>query len=273
MVTAEEFQTMAEELLQRQPASFDTLYAIAERVLRPSLNRWCREDDTLRGRGCEEDIMQEIHIRLIKTTVTGFLLRNGVDGPVNDDPEGFEDWMFTVAHNVQRDYARRARLVAWRTTGLQEAQLSDEENPYDTGEERQRQEKLAEAFSIVLEADVQIYKVLTWLDQCLFIIQLDVTKIRSNELILQSFENKTLYEMYDQLLQGAGQLSWLRITNGQKDHLQTALDAPYDDRHSYGHMKYSEFFMKKGGKATISDWVNRMNNMIKRVMSDEACNS
>ena len=38
-------------------------------------------------------------------------------------------------------------------------------------------------------------------------------------------------------------------------------------------MKYSEFFMKKGGKATISDWVNRMNNMIKRVMSDEACNS
>lgn len=222
---------------------------------------------------CEEDIMQEIHIRLIKTTVTGFLLRAGVDGPVNNDPEGFEDWMFTVAHNVQRDYARRVRLVTWRTTGLQEAQLSDEENPYDTGEERRRQEKLSEAFRIVLEADVQIYKVLTWLAQCLFIIQLDVTKIRSNELILQHYEDKTLYEMYEQLLQGSCQLRWLRITGSQQRHLQAALDAPYDDLHSYGDMKYREFFIKKGGKATISDWVNRMNTMIKRVMSHEACNS
>jgi hypothetical protein len=56
-------------------------------------------------------------------------------------------------------------------------------------------------------------------------------------------------------------------------HLQEALDAPYDRQRCYGHVKYREFFMKKGGKATISDWVNRMNSMIKRVTAHEASNS
>jgi DNA-directed RNA polymerase specialized sigma24 family protein len=273
MVTVEEFHTMAEELLYRQPACFDTLYGIANRVLRSSVERWCREDGDLKGRGCEDDVMQEIHIRLIKTTVTRFLLRDGVQGPYNDDPAGFEDWMFTVAHNVQRDYARRVRLVTMRTTDLEEAELADRKDPYQTGEDRQRTERLAEAFQIVLSSDTQIYKVLTWMAQCLFIVELDVTRIQSNELILQQFADKSLYDMHEQLLRSARNLPWLQISPDQQRHLQEALDAPYDRQRCYGHVKYREFFMKKGGKATISDWVNRMNSMIKRVTAHEASNS
>ena len=273
MVTGEEFHIMAEELLHRQPARFDMLYTVADRVLRSGVDFWCGADETLRGKGCEEDIMQEIQIRLIKNTVSHFLLRDGVEGPFNDDPEGFEDWMFTVAHNVQRDYARRVRMVTMRTTGLQEAAQTDGEPACDAGGDRERTERLAEAFRIVLDADTKVYKVLTWMAQCLFIIRLDVTKIRSNELIVQTFGEKSLYDMHEQILQSARYLPWLRITPAQRQRLQEALDAPYDARRSYGHVKYREFFMKKGGKATISDWVNRMNNTIKRVMAHEAYNS
>jgi len=36
-----------------------------------------------------------------------------------------------------------------------------------------------------------------------------------------------------------------------------------------GEVRYGEFFMSKGDKQTISDWVNRIDNMIKGRMKYE----
>lgn len=273
--STEEFNIMLDELLHSQPASFGMLCSIAEKTLRPSVRRWCATDAALAGQEFEDDIMNEIHIRLIKTCVSSFLLRGGVDAPVNADPVGFKNWMFKVALNIKRDYSNQVRKVTMHTrpVGEEEVLPAPEEADPQSALADARQERLCRAFAIVLGADVQVYKVLTWMAQCLFILEQDITKIRSNELLLESFQSKTLFEMHEALLRAANQISWLQISETQNQRLLKALNMPYDDERPYGAVEYSEFFMKKGGKATISDWVNRMNSMIKRVMTNEALNS
>lgn len=269
--TKEEFDTMVQELLYQESVSFDMLCSIAEKTLRPSVKYWCRTEDCLRGRGYEDDIMQEIYLRLMKTTVAYFLLREGIDGPYNDDPEGFEDWMFRVADNLKRDFANKVRSRDFKTEYIDDPSLASVSDSGHT-EEDDHTERLMQAFSIVLSADLSVYKILTWLAQFIFILDSNVTKIESNELIISAFENKTLYEMYDMLLSAAKRIPWIVITQQQNEKILAALRKKREDGVSYGETVYKNFFMKHSGevsgKKSISDWMNRMNNMIKRKADD-----
>ncbi len=269
--THEEFALMVNELLYSDPISFDALCRIAEKTLRPLVISWCKTEDCLRGRGFEDDIMQNIHLHLIKTTVNFFLLHKGIDGPYNNDPEGFERWMVTVAKNLKRDFANQVRGRDFKTAAMDDPSIisapaaDDKEDGID---------KLKEAFAIALDADVSVYKVLTWLAQAIFVLDTGVTKIKSNELILDAFEDKTLYEMYEMLLIAAKRIPWLEITCAQNDKILKALRKMHISGVSYGETRYSDFFMKSNGKPSgkksISDWVNRMNGLIKRESDPES---
>lgn len=271
--TTDEFETMVQELLYCDPVSFDTLCQIADKTLRPSVINWCKAEDCLRGRGYEDDIMQEIHLRLMKTTVDYFLLRDGIDGPYNNNPEGFEDWMFRVADNLKRDFANKVRNRDFKTEDIDDPNVisTPDDGDYDAEE---RIDRLKEAFSIVISADVNIYKVLTWLAQFIFILDANVTKIKSNELIIVAFENKTLFEMYDMILTASKRIPWIVISKTQNDRILEALRKKRSGDVSYGETKYKEFFMKHNGevsgKKSISDWVNRMNDMIKKKTDPQA---
>lgn len=272
--TAEEFDTMIAELLYEEPVSYDMLCQIAEKTLKSSIRRWCAADYDLRGKGYEDDIFQDTVIRLVKTCISGFLLRGGVNGALNRDMEGFKNWMFRIALNVKRDYANEVRGIAFRTQVLEEGEeddIPDPTNPTSIYDD-DSVDRLSQAFAIVLDSDIQVYKVLTWLAQSMLIIGCDVSKIQSNDMILQSFENRTLRDMRNILFASAKHIPWMRITPQQRRRIDTALKKPYDEQSVYGDIMYKEFFMQKGGKATISDWANRMNNMIRRVMTDAACN-
>jgi hypothetical protein len=182
--TQEEFDTMVEQLLGGRLDSYDMLCTIADRVLRPSVIRWCNTDDTLRGRGLEEDIMQEIHTKLLLNVVTRFLRRNGPEGELNRDPEGFQAWMFTVARNVKRDFANKLRAQDIKTRELEGAEaetLSSE----DLAGQQTHVDRLRQSFDVVLSADAGVHKVLTWLAQSLYILELDVTKIQSTQIVLE----------------------------------------------------------------------------------------
>ena len=126
---------------------------------------------------------------------------------------------------------------------------------------------MRQAFAIVILADVSVYKVLTWIAQFIFVLECDVTKIKSNEMIISAFGNKTLYDMYDMILVASQKIPWITITQEQNEKILQALRKKRVDDVSYGETKYKEFFMKQdgeiSGKKSISDWVNRMNNMIK----------
>lgn len=266
--TRDEFDAMVDELLYHEPISFDMLCHIAEKTLKPSVVNWCRSEDCLRGRGYEDDIMQEIHLRLIKTTVDYFLLRDGINEPFNNNPEGFEDWMFRVADNLKRDFANRIRNRDFKTEDINDPAIGEISfDDYDDNSE-EHIERLKQAFSIVLSSDVSVYKILTWLAQFVFILDENITKIKSNELIIAAFEDKTLYDMYFMLLNASKKIPWLTVTKEQNEKILLALRKNRDGNVSYGETKYKNFFMKHNGevsgKKSISDWMNRMNDMIKR---------
>lgn len=268
--TREEFDTMVSQLLYQEPICFDMLCHIAEKTLRKTVKVWCDMELCLQGRSYEEDIMQKIHLRLIETTVTYFLLRDGVTGKYNDDPEGFEDWMFRVGENIKKDFANKVRGVDFKTADIEDPMLENlPANPGDGYEEDQdRQEALKQAFDIVLSADVSVYKVLTWLARSVFMLEQDVTAIQSNELVLTAFADKTLNNMYDMLLEAAFKISWLRITEEQDAKIRAALRKKARGGVLYGEMCYRAFFMKHNGavsgKKSISDWMNRINEMIRK---------
>ncbi len=268
----EEFDIMVCQLLYSEPVCFDMLCHIADKTLRRAVHRWCRDDDCLCGRGYENDILQQTHLHLIKSAVGGFLLRDSEDGSVNYDPAGFKNWMFTVAKNVKRDFADRVRGRDYRTESLETsaAQNVPAASPEET---RERIETLKQALSLALSADASVYKVLTWLAQFVFMLDSDLTKIKSNERLVDLFQDKTLYEMYDMVMSASGRIPWLQITKEQNERLLTALGKPWDGNKVYGEVTYQTFFMKqngeKSGKKSISDWVNRINTFIKRKMDEQ----
>jgi len=266
-----EFDVMVDELLYREPISYDMLCCIADKVLRKNVSIWCSTDSCLRGRGYEEDIMQEIYLRLIKTTISKFLLKDGADGSVNNDPSGFGAWVYTVGQNIKNDFSNKVRGIDFKTENFDdslEEKFVAPEQELDTTDEKQ--EQLKEAFSIILSANVNIYKVLTWLAQFVFVINEDITKIESNDEIVLMFEEKTLFQMYDMLLSFSKNITWIDITDSQNARILKALNETWNDDIVYGDVKYKEFFMKymgeKSGKKSISDWMYRMNSMIKRKM-------
>jgi len=266
--TRDEFDVMVNELLYKDPISFDMLCQIAEKTLRPSVVNWCKTEDCLRGRGYEDDIMQEIHLRLMKTTVDYFLLRDDIEGPYNDNPEGFEDWIFFVAKNIKRDFANKIRNRDFTTDDIDDPAIGEIPSSDYEDDTEENVYRLKQAFSIVISSDVGIYKVLTWLAQFIFILEYDISKIKSNELIIAAFENKNLYDMYDMILTASNKIPWIVITREQNEKILEALRKKRTGNVSYGETKYKDFFMKHNGevsgKKSISDWMNRMNDMIKR---------
>ena len=163
--TREEFDIMVNQLLNKEPISFDMLCEIADKTLRPSVINWCKKEDCLRGRGYEDDIMQEIKLRFIKTTVSHFLLRDGIRGAYNNDPDGFEDWMFRVADNLKRDFANKIRKRDFKTEDIDDpAVVTLHVDDHDEGEEHI--ERLKEAFSIVILSSRLIVPALILMRYC-----------------------------------------------------------------------------------------------------------
>lgn len=254
----EEFDTMFREIVNEEPICYDTLLVISERMLIGSVRKWCNSDSALYGRQYEEDIMQEIQIRLIKNCVTGFFLRNGEP---NYDPDGFSNWIFTLAINVKNDFAKKVRRIQF----IEMKELDGEEEPCYEDENYSSDEtfeRLNRAFEIVIESDSKIYKVLTWIAQLIIIVNSNVTKIESNEILIERFDSMTLDAMFLLLVQQATRIPWLKLKRQQLIFIKERLDETSDDGRRIGEKVYSDFYMKKGAKASISDWVNRLNNYV-----------
>lgn len=267
--TEEEFHVMADEVLCKSSdePSFDMLAYIAEKTLRSFVIARCMQDSRLRGRDYDGDIMESIHLRLQKTIIDYFLLRDDIETPYNDNPSGFQSWLFTVASNIIKDFAARIAREDERIVNIDDFH-PDTPNPNHSEDMDEHRERLKKAFCIVLSSDVKVYKVLTWIAQFLFIISDDVTKIESNDLIIEAFEKKTLYDMYGMILEASCEIPWIEVTPEQNEKIVSALNKEFKDGVTYGQSTYGMFFMKNGkspdGKKSISDWVNRMNDIIRR---------
>ena len=265
-ITQEEFDRIVHEMTAEKPARYDTLCAVAERLLWRKLERRVASTPALARCCTAEDLLSEVYIRLIKCTIPNCLSR---DDTLNNDPEGFARWVYTVAGNICRD---KCRSAAARQTVALDADPDDEDAPYlqiaDPDAELpfevdESTDMLRAAFERVLDMDVQVYKIITWAAQAVLILSADVTKIQSNELMIRAYEHMTLSEMWASVTAASARIPWLKISAAADDRLRKMLAAPFSKDVRYGDMVYADFFMKKGAKASISDWVNRINSGLK----------
>ena len=267
--TVEEFNCMVNELLYLEEARFDMLVVIAERTLLPSIKKWCSTVPLLSCAEGYRDVMQDVHIKLIQKVIPRFLKKDGANGPVNNDPKGFKNWLFEVARNTFYDRVYEINRISNSSVDPDGLDIVGETD-VPTVDIIAREEELARAFDIVLDCNVSVYKTLTWIAEGVFMIRSESTAIEAKALIEKAFSQKTLYEMRDMIIAASDKVSWMKFTPSQKKRIDDALDAPFDEDRCYGEVQYSDFFMKKGGKATISDWINRMNSYVKRGMENEA---
>lgn len=264
---------MIDELLYSEKVSFNMLCNIAEKTLRPRIEYLCRTDKYLRGREYEDDIMQDIHLRLMRKTVTKFLLKDGVDGPVNNDPEGFKSWLFTVGDNIYRDVAKKVRGDDFRSEDIEDEKfinIPSGDDPYVPEEER---ETLKKAFDVILSSRSNIYKILTWLALNLIMLEHDMPKIKANGVLISNFEEMTLNDMYDFILAYTKRIPWLEITPEQELRIVKKLGKKWNAEDTFGEIRYKEFFMlcngEKSGKKSVSDWMYRMNELIKEKFGED----
>ena len=266
--TDDDFDIMIAELTGREPR-FDKLFEIAEATLMPWIKSRCASSKILRGREADEEIMQRVRLRLSKSVVTRFLFKEDCE-KLNRDPDGFKSWMFTMAKRIFRDtetaygkYDQFSRgFEDWEEDTLSDSGGIDEDAGLDYARER-----LNRAFGIVLDSDKKAYIVLTWLVQSLHILDYDCSKIWSTRKMEEELGKKTLFEMRDMALELSGRLPWLEMSESRLKKLDRSLEAESDGVR-LGDRKYSEFFMEKGVRKSISDWVNRVNAMIEKIMGD-----
>ena len=73
-----------------------------------------------------------------------------------------------------------------------------------------------------------------------------------------------LDQMLDFITKQSETIIWLNLNQCQLDDVRKKLDEKDSCGVRTGDKKYSDFYMKKGAKASVSDWVNRMNSRIEK---------
>ena len=260
--TDEEFDTIFREIVLERPSCYDTMLLVAERMMMGSVRKWCNEEPCLNNEYHVQEIMQLIRIRLYQKCVTGFFMRNGEP---NYDPEGFKNWIFTVALNVKRDYAKKVRQLSFK-----EGNGTDDFEPEDLTSEQSlviSEEKLAmlnRAFCIVISHHAKVHIILTWLAMMLLIAVHGFSKIEATDALIRVFDSMTLDTMHGLILRYMAAIPWLQQDEGGLASLKKRLDKRDEKGIRIGDKVYHDFYMKKGGKASVSDWAYRMNQIVEK---------
>lgn len=262
----EEFHEIITELFEREPACADTLLKVVDKVYRNRIRGWCSTHRDVIGCGYEEDILQDIKIKILTHCTTSFFLKKGVDSGVNTNPEEFAKWMNTVVKNTLTDFLNKQTKHAEVFRPIEEDEgITDP--VFDNWENTEElQHILSRAFAVVISADSDAHIVLTWIGSFLFIYEYGIKSCHVSKELVQAFETKTLCQMRDVLLRAAQRLPWLALSEHQLGKLNASLRKPFDHTRTCGEVPYREFFMKSGGRSSISNWNNRMNKLVKRAM-------
>jgi hypothetical protein len=271
IITQEEFDIMVQEELNQRHDPNAMLCQLTERVASPIIQKFCNSVPCLKGRQLEEDFLHDVYALAMAGIVHKFLRKNGLNAPINGNPEELVRWLTTVTKNWMLAYIRKHkdRITVpldeelWHIAG---------DDPEEMLEKEGRRAQLRQAMDIALDADAGVYKVLTWVAMCTFMLGYDITKIESNSRILTAFDERTLNEMYEMIRAESVRIPWMQISPERDKAIRRALQEPFGEGRTYGETTYSEFYMKyqgaPSGKKSVSDWVNRMNGNIRKQLTD-----
>lgn len=267
MFSAQDYNIMLEELLYREEVSFDMLCYIAEKSLRATVNYWCKTESALAGGGFEDELMGEIHLRLIKTVFDFFLLGDGAESGVADDHEQFGLWLLRVATNT------KDRFISFKLKHRGRADCDREKisTPPDDEfcENEDRIAKLRRALTVAFSTDATPIRVLCWLSEYLFVLDEKNTGNRTRMQIIEAFEERELSSLATELEGASVRLPWLSLDEKQVQAIRSALAVEMNGR-ALGGYKFGEVLIGGGSRKQISDWFYEMDEIIGRFVSDGA---
>ena len=111
--------------------------------------------------------------------------------------------------------------------------------------------------------------------QSLCVLLSDRRRLDANRYLVEKFSHMTLDQMYRVVMKAAAKLPWLRISKEQKNKIEEKLRKTARDGVTYGEIPFGEFYMtdKNGaqnGKKSISDWVNRLDEVVAKRMGADS---
>ena len=128
---------------------------------------------------------------------------------------------------------------------------------------------IGDALEVIVSAKKKVYITLTWIAFMIKILEDAEEKSKVSASIDRDFCSMTLFDMYKMLVNAADKIDWLEISEGVKDAIERQLNESFDGKTTYGEATYNTFYMKKGPVGTISDWINRTNDVIIKKLRDE----
>ena len=265
-----QYSDLVADICAREYPQYDNLVIFVHGFLIGTVKKWCSSSSFLSGGSHDEDVMQEIQIKIIKNCERKFF--KPVDGKTEKTCEEFKAWCYVLAkrcfityYNRQKKY-REDEKDFLEKADKEKGETIIEPSPSEGHENRENDRKrIRESFVAVLDLKSSPHIILTWLSVSLFIVGCDISRIESTHLLAEKFSEITLFEMFNIVVNLSSKLKWLELDDEYFDRQREKLEVIHKETGiKTGDMKYSDFYMAKGPEKSISDWVNKVNKQIKK---------
>lgn len=263
------FENIRRDILERQPADFSSLCIAAEAVLLPYIKNilYTKKSDP----ALAEDIMQDVHIKLLKTVVTHFFLRE--DG--EKDETALMKWMYVVAKNATLTTLKRAGKnmhlpLEYENDEGDTVPVPVTEKRIDTqpGRMMELRNEIKQCLSFILDFGSEAHITLSCLMINLLMLELGSDRIEAKRQFTEMFSEKTLDDILSTFRTYTCGNSWLGITEQQVKNCERKLEKPFKGIRT-GSLPMKAFAMKKGLENSLSDWLNRMDERLSETFGEE----
>ena len=272
VLSESEYLEIANKIIAGDDRGYEMLFERAEKNLRGYVRWKCHSMDI---GSLEDDVMQDFKLKLFTSVVLKYFKRDGME--LNPDYIGFSAWMKKVALNVILDNLRwNNKLNSKTVTSIEDLDgdgesgiLDNLPSDEDSLEDRFiKIEAIAECMDTVICSGNSVYKIIAWLGHRILVYKRGLEDLDANRTLTELAEQKTLYDMYDAILGESDSIKWLCLSEAHKEKIEKELAKVVDGR-VMGDRLFSEFYMSKGPESTISDWRNRIEEMLKKKCPDK----
>ncbi len=125
-------------------------------------------------------------------------------------------------------------------------------------------DRLARCLDTILRSKTATHKTVTWIAYQVLVNLHGTSRKETTRWMAKKLENRTLDDIFAMAYRYADRFRWLKLAPYQMELVRDMLNAPTADGRRAGELLYGECFMKKGGRASISDWLNRFQAIMER---------
>ena len=141
---------------------------------------------------------------------------------------------------------------------------TDDDIPVYEGDELNdaQLQQLIDSFRFVMKSRREIYVKLTWISCAVIMIASGDTRKNVTQYMEDVFSTFTLSQMYTVTERASQKIVWLSMEPQDWLRLELELSEHHTNGKPFAQCVYSDFYMNKGGKASISNWISNINKAL-----------